>query len=133
GPSGHANSPHPSSREGHHSALGGFSSYRPPDNEQWFDQNGQVREVLDQLLDPSLELHRANHSDLEAKVTQGTAQVILDGDGLRLQQLAVGQEHAQLLTAQRLHMHWTIKSDPHHLRDAARVIAVRLVDLRLQH
>src|SRR5437016_13500545 len=30
-------------------------------------------------------------------------------------------------------MHWTIKSDPHHLRDATRVVAVRLVDLRLQH
>src|SRR6266404_2820756 len=30
-------------------------------------------------------------------------------------------------------MHRTIKSGPHHLRDAARIIAVRLVDLRLQH
>jgi hypothetical protein len=29
---------------------------RPPNNKQWFDQNGQVRQVLDQLLDPSLEL-----------------------------------------------------------------------------
>src|SRR5712671_4484938 len=30
-------------------------------------------------------------------------------------------------------MHWAVKPRPHHLRDAARVIAVRLVDLRLQH
>jgi hypothetical protein len=30
-------------------------------------------------------------------------------------------------------MHRTIKSGPHHLPDAARIIAVRLVDLRLQH
>src|SRR6266403_1592866 len=30
-------------------------------------------------------------------------------------------------------MHWTVKSHPHHLRDTARVVAVRLVDLRLQH
>src|SRR5271166_5611060 len=30
-------------------------------------------------------------------------------------------------------MHRTVKPDPHHLRDAARIVAVRLVDLRLQH
>ena len=28
---------------------------RPPDNEQWFDQNGQIGKVLDQLLDARLE------------------------------------------------------------------------------
>src|SRR5258706_6019774 len=30
-------------------------------------------------------------------------------------------------------MHRTIKSHPHHLRDATRIVAVGLVDLRLQH
>src|SRR5271166_3768642 len=30
-------------------------------------------------------------------------------------------------------MHQAIKSHPHHLRDAARIVAVGLVDLRLQH
>jgi len=45
----------------------------------------------------------------------------------------MGQQHAQLLAAQRLHMHRAIKPRPHHLRDAARVVAVGLVDLRLQH
>jgi hypothetical protein len=30
-------------------------------------------------------------------------------------------------------MHWTVKPHPHHLGDAARIIAVRLVDLRLQY
>src|SRR6266568_338668 len=30
-------------------------------------------------------------------------------------------------------MHRTVKPDPHHLRDAACIVAVRLVDLRLQH
>jgi hypothetical protein len=29
-------------------------------------------------------------------------------------------------------MHRTIKPRPHHLRDAARIVAVRFVDLRLQ-
>src|SRR5512133_758665 len=42
-------------------------------------------------------------------------------------------QHPQFLTAYRLHMHWTIKPRPHHLRYAARIVAVRLVDLRLQH
>jgi hypothetical protein len=61
------------------------------------------------------------------------AQIILNGDGLRLQQLATGQQHAQFLTAQCLHVHRTIKSSPHHLCHTTRVVAVRLVDLRLQH
>src|SRR5471032_3599706 len=30
-------------------------------------------------------------------------------------------------------MHRTVKPHPHHLRDAARIVAVRLVDLRLQN
>src|SRR5947208_14876054 len=51
----------------------------------------------------------------------------------RLQQLAIGQQHPQLLTAQRLHVHRTVKSHSHHLRDAAGIIAIRLVDLCLQH
>jgi len=71
----------------------------PSDNKQRFNEDGQVRQVLDQLLDPRLELQLANDPDLEAEVTQGSAQVVLDGDGLRLQQFAVGQQHAQLLAA----------------------------------
>src|ERR1700688_4211482 len=30
-------------------------------------------------------------------------------------------------------MHWAVKSRPHHLRHAARIVAVGLVDLRLQY
>src|SRR5690349_18364521 len=30
-------------------------------------------------------------------------------------------------------MHWAIKADPHHLRDAAGIITIGLVDLCLQH
>ena len=37
--------------------------------------------------------------DLETEVAQSAAQVVLDGDGLRLQQLAMGQQHPQFLTA----------------------------------
>ena len=46
---------------------------------------------------------------------------------------AVCQQHPQLLTAQRLHMHRTIKPHTHHLRDAAGVVAVCLVDLGFQN
>src|SRR4051794_33779658 len=43
------------------------------------------------------------------------------------------QQHPQFLTAYRLHVHRTVKPSPHHLRNTARIVAVRLVDLRLQH
>jgi hypothetical protein len=45
----------------------------------------------------------------------------------------MGQQHSQFLTAERLYMHRTVQSHPDHLSDAACVVAVGLVDLRLQH
>jgi hypothetical protein len=57
----------------------------PPDDKQRLDQYSQVGKVLDQLLDAGLELHRSHHAHLETEVAQSTAQVVLDGDGLRLQ------------------------------------------------
>ena len=44
----------------------------------------------------------------------------------------MGQRHPQFLTAERLHMRRAIQSRPHHLRHAARIVAVGLIDLRLQ-
>ena len=72
---------------------------RLPDNEQRFDQHRQIWHVLDKLLDPRLEFHLPDHTDLEAEVTQGAAQVVLDSDGLRLKQLSMKQQHPQPLTA----------------------------------
>ena len=64
---------------------------------------------------------------------QRAAHIGLDVDQLTLDKLAAGQQHPLLLRRQRLHMHRLEQSDPHHLRDAARVVAIRLVDLlRLQ-
>ena len=40
----------------------------PPDDEQRFHQYRQVGKVLDKLLDPRLELHLADHSDLRPKL-----------------------------------------------------------------
>jgi len=71
----------------------------PPDNEQRFDQCRQVGKVLDKLFDAFLEPHLPDYADLEAEVAQRGAQIVLDCDRLRLQELAVGQQHSQLLTA----------------------------------
>ena len=87
--------------EGQHAAVedGDLLAQHPPDNEQWFNERNQVREILDQLPDACLELNRPDHAHLETEVTQGRTQVVLDGNGLRLQQLAMGQQRAQLLAA----------------------------------
>jgi hypothetical protein len=41
------------------------------------------------------------------------------------------KQHPQLLAAQRLYMHWAIKPHPYHLRDAAGIVTISFVDLRL--
>src|SRR3974390_2314680 len=105
---------------------------RASDNQQRFDKDGQIRDVFHEFLDARLKLYRSRHADLEPKVAQGGTQIVLDRNRLRLQQLAMGQQHPQLLTAYRLHMHWPIEPRPHHLRHAAGIIAIRLVDLSLQ-
>ena len=51
----------------------------------------------------------------------------------KLRMLLTHRKLLQFLAAERLHMHRTVQSHPDHLSDAARVIAVGLVDLRLQH
>src|SRR5262249_47742174 len=56
----------------------------PPDNEQRLDQHGQIGKVRDKLPDARLELDRPDHANLETEVAQGGAQVILDGNRLRL-------------------------------------------------
>src|SRR4051794_3323625 len=82
------------------------------------------------MVSPPASDSRPTHAHLETEVAQRGTQIVLDGDRLRLQQLAVGQQHPQFLTAHRLHMNGTIESRPHHLRDATRIVTVRLVDLR---
>ena len=79
--------------------------------------------VLDQLPDTRLELDRSHDPHLETEVSQRATQVIVEGNGLRLHKLAVGQKHPQLLAAQRLHMDRSIKSHSHHLRHATSVIS----------
>jgi hypothetical protein len=82
-------------------------------------------------LQPRLFLHSGD-LDLEAKVAQQTADVILDGMGLLLQQLAGCQRSASALAGQGLHMDGPEQVDAHHLSDAASIVAVGFVHLRLQ-
>src|SRR5262245_16862564 len=63
GSSGHTNSPHPSSREGHHSTVGwsSISSY---------------------CIGSCTDLKLLRRADLETEVAQGGTQVVLDGNRL---------------------------------------------------
>src|SRR5436189_5467164 len=93
------------------------------------DDRGQVRMVRNQLANSSLELDRAHHANLEAEIAQRATQIVLDVEGLGLQKLQTGQQHAALLAGQRLHMHRSVQANTHHLCNAARIVAVALVDL----
>src|ERR1019366_291219 len=64
---------------------------RPSDNKQWFNHSGYIWKISDQLSDACLELHRSHYTHLEAEVAQDATQIIVDSDGLGLQQLAMGQ------------------------------------------
>src|SRR5258708_14522251 len=101
----------------------------PAGDQQRFDDCGQVRMVRDQLTYSSLELDRAHHANLEAEIAQRATQIVLDVERLGLQKLATGQQHAALLAGQRLYMHRSVQANTHHLCNAARIIAVALVDL----
>jgi hypothetical protein len=69
-----------------------------PDDTQRFNEDGQIG-VADQFPDARLKLQLTGLPDLETEVAQAPAQVVVDGDRLRLQQLAMGQQHAQFPTA----------------------------------
>ena len=55
-----------------------------------------------EVVEAEAELRALRRHALEVvdpKVAQSTTQIIVDGDGLGLQQLAVGQQHPQFLAA----------------------------------
>ena len=104
----------------------------PAGDQQRLGDRSQVGMVHDKIADPCLELGHPDHADLEAEVAQRTPQIILDVEGFCLQQLPAGQQHPSFLAGQRLDMHRTVQTDPHHMGDAARIIAVTFVELRRQ-
>ena len=102
-----------------------------PDNKHRFDQHREVREVLDKFPDAGLELHCPDHSNLEAEVTQSAAQVVIDGN--RLTAAACDVNSMRSFWLRNASHAPDGKSRPHHLRDAAGIVAVGLVDLGLQY
>ena len=88
-----------------------------------FDEFGHA---FDKLTDSFVELDHTDDTDLQSKVPQQTADVVLNGDGLVLQNLASGQQGPTLLAGQRLHVHRSKQIDAHHLSNAARVVLVHL-------
>jgi hypothetical protein len=59
--------------------------------QQRLDDFAKVRAVLDELINPLLEFDLANHPDLQGEIAQQSANVILYGNRLFLQELARGQ------------------------------------------
>jgi hypothetical protein len=56
----------------------------PADNEQRLKQYGQIGKFRDKSLIRGSNLTLPYHTDLQTEVAQGGAQVVLDGNGLRL-------------------------------------------------
>ena len=92
----------------------------------------QVAMTLHQFLDASGKAPRRGFANLQPEAAQDTAQAVLDVQELALDQLARGQDRSCFLRTQRLAVHRPEPAEPHQLRDAARVIAVRLHRHRLE-
>src|ERR1700674_5304586 len=108
---------------------GELLAHDPADAEQRLGDRGQPRKALDELADPRLVSAATDDAYFQTEIAQRAAQIGLHVEQLALKQLAAGQQHALFLGNQRLHMHRLEQADPHHLRDPARVVVVRLVDL----
>ena len=76
-------------------------------------------------LDAGFKLHRARHSNLRPKLRKVRAVVPMAMAFHCSTSRWVSSIHSG---CQRLHMHRAKKPHPHHLRHAARIVAVRLVD-----
>ena len=93
-----------------------------PGGQQRLHDGDEFGHAFDKLPNPFVELANPNDADLETEVAQQAADVVLNGDRLVLENLAGGQQSAALLAGQRLHVHGAEQIDPHHLRNAARVV-----------
>ncbi len=105
---------------------GELLAHDPAHVEQRLDDRRQPRKALDELTDSRLVSTTTDDADFQTEIAQRAAQIRLQVQQLALQQFAAGQQHALLLGNQRLHMHRLEQPDPHHLRDPARIVAVRL-------
>jgi hypothetical protein len=89
----------------------------------------QFRPAVHKFPDLRVKSDRPDHADLETKVAQQTADVVLDRDHFFLLQLAGGQQSPTLLACHNLDMHRPEQVDPHHLSNASGIIAIDLIHL----
>lgn len=104
----------------------------PTSHKKGIHDVAQFRHVAGQIPDAFLELSSANDANLQTKIAQQPTDIILDRNGLLLQQFSCSQQNAPLLACQRFDVDRSEQIDAHHLCDAASVISVSLVNLRLQ-
>src|SRR6185312_16133135 len=81
---------------------------------------------LHEFANAAFKAARRCRSNLQAKATQDTAETHLNVVAFALHKLACCQHRAQLLSWQRLAVHWSKPSKTHQLRNATRVVAVGL-------
>ena len=110
--------------------LGELLAQLPPGFQQNFHNFAQIRKALHEFLDALFELGGADNANLETEIAQQAADIVFYGDGFSLEQLSRRQQRPLLLARQRLHMDRPEQIHAHHVRDAAGVIPIRLVDLR---
>ncbi|ESZ12134.1 hypothetical protein X737_27410 [Mesorhizobium sp. L48C026A00] len=80
-----------------------------------------------------LRTFRADYADLETEVAQQAARSSFSmARAFFLQQLARRQHRSALLTAHRLYVHGAAQVEAHHLGDAARIVAIAVIRLRLE-
>jgi hypothetical protein len=93
---------------------------------------GKFLVAFDEFANALLELSGSDRTDLEAEVAQQATHVVLERDGLFLQQLSRRQKRPMLLTGQGLDVDLPEQVDAHHLRYAACIIPISLINLRFQ-
>src|SRR5258708_27308947 len=94
--------------------------------EQGLDNRLQGWMAGHQLLRPPCKAALSGLSDLQPEAAQYPAQTVLDVAQLRLHKLARGEHCPHLLRCDRFAMNRAEPAEPHQLRDAARVVAIRL-------
>ncbi|WP_155951319.1 hypothetical protein [Rhizobium mesoamericanum] len=106
-----------------------FSS-KPARDRFMVRSDGEASQSFFRNCQPELTSGHGFH--LRAEVAVEAAQVILHIEVFRLHELARGQQHPGSLGSDGLNMGWLIKPHTHHLRDAAGVVSIGLVDLSRQ-
>ncbi len=83
--------------------------------------------ALDQLAHAGFVGTARDGSNQQPIRPQRTTNVVFEVDQFALEQLPAGQQRAHLLHVDGLDMNGAIPAQPHHLRDATRVVSISLI------